>query len=52
MVTSSINALHFDFLNKELIEQTLGVILKDWKAMRNVQLSLSELLEKTGLSQR
>jgi MoxR-like ATPase len=46
---TAISALHFDFLNKELIEQTLGVILKDWKDMRNVQLSLSELLDKTGV---
>ncbi len=46
---SAISALHFDYLDKELIEQTLGVILKDWKDMRNVQLSLSELLVKTGV---
>jgi hypothetical protein len=46
---SAISALHFDYLDKELIEQTLGVILKDWKDMRNVQLSLSELLKKTGV---
>ncbi|MFN8357048.1 MAG: MoxR family ATPase [Spirosomataceae bacterium] len=41
--------LHFDYLDKSLIEQTLGVILKDWKDTRSVQLSLTELLEKTGI---
>jgi MoxR-like ATPase len=45
----AISALHFDYLDKALIEQTLGVILKDWKDMRTVQLSLSELLSKTGI---
>jgi MoxR-like ATPase len=49
---SALTVLHFDYLSKELIEQTLGVILKDWKDMRNVQLSLSELLDKTGVVSR
>ncbi len=42
-------ALHFEHLDKSLIEQTLGVILKDWKDTRTVQLSLTELLDKAGL---
>lgn len=42
-------ALHFEHLDKSLIEQTLGVILKDWKDTRTVQLSLSDLLDKAGL---
>lgn len=46
---SALIVLHFDHLSKELIEQTLGVILKDWKDIRNVQLSLSELLDKAGV---
>lgn len=41
--------LHIDHLDKQVIEQTLGVILKDWRDTRNVQLSLSELMEKTGI---
>lgn len=49
---SALAILHFDHLDKELIEQTLGVILKDWKDMRSVQLSLSELLDKTGVSSK
>jgi hypothetical protein len=32
-----------------MIEQTLGVVLKDWRDTRQVQTSLSELLEKTGV---
>ncbi|CAN5575074.1 MoxR family ATPase [soil metagenome] len=45
----ALSALHIDHLNKNIIEQTLGVILKDWKDTRQVQLSLSELMEKTGI---
>lgn len=41
--------LHYDHLPKEIIEQTLGVILKDWKDTRTAQLSLSELYEKMGV---
>jgi hypothetical protein len=44
---SAFSALHFDYLEKEPIQQTVSVILKYWKDMRNVQLSLSELLKKT-----
>lgn len=45
----ALSALHIDHLDKNIIEQTLGVILKDWKDTRQVQLSLSELMEKTGI---
>ncbi|MEJ7736694.1 MAG: MoxR family ATPase [Chitinophagaceae bacterium] len=45
----SLSALHFDHLNKAVIEQTLGVVLKDWGDTRLVQMSLGELLEKTGV---
>lgn len=45
-------AMHFDHLDKELIESTLGVILKDWQDIRNTQLSLSELMEKVGVTSR
>ena len=44
--------LHFDHLSKSVIEDTLGVILKDWNDMRQVQTSLSELLEKTKVVTR
>lgn len=45
----ALSALHIDHLDKSLVEQTLGVVLKDWKDVRQVQLSLSELYEKAGV---
>lgn len=45
----ALSALHIDHLDKNIVEQTLGVVLKDWSDTREVQLSLSELLEKTGV---
>ena len=42
-------SLHISHLDKVIIEQTLGVVLKDWKDTRQVQMSLSELMEKTGI---
>ena len=44
----ALSALHFDCLDKTIVEQTLGVVLKDWQDVRHVQMSLSELFEKTG----
>ncbi len=46
---ASLVALHYDHLDKSIITETLGVILKDWRDMRHVELSLSELFEKTGV---
>ena len=45
----ALSSLHIDHLDKAIAEQTLGVILKDWRDTRQVQLSLNELLEKTGV---
>ena len=45
-------ALHRTHLDHELVESTLGIILKDWKDIRNTQDSLSELLEKVGVKSR
>jgi MoxR-like ATPase len=45
----ALTALHIDHLDKTIVEQTLGVVLKDWQDTRHVQTSLSELLEKTGV---
>jgi MoxR-like ATPase len=42
-------ALHIDHLEKTMVEATLGVILKDWQDIRETQMSLSELMEKTGV---
>jgi MoxR-like ATPase len=46
---AALSSLHVDHLDKKIIEQTLGVVLKDWRDTREVQLSLTELLEKTGV---
>lgn len=46
---TALSTLHIDYLDKSLVEQTLGVILKDWKDVRQVQLSLSDLYEKAGV---
>ncbi len=45
-------AMHLTHLDKEIVESTLGVILKDWQDIRHTQDSLSELLEKTGVISR
>jgi len=41
--------LHIDHLDKKIVGDTLGIILKDWKDIRETGLSLSELFEKTGV---
>jgi MoxR-like ATPase len=41
--------LHFDHLEKQVVEDTLGVVLKDWQDIRQAQDSLSELFEKVGI---
>jgi MoxR-like ATPase len=46
---TALSSLHIDYLDKNIVEQTLGVILKDWRDTRQVQMSLSELLEKAGV---
>ena len=45
-------ALHFAHLDKIIIEETLGVVLKDWQDMRHVRDSLTELWEKTGVTSK
>ena len=42
-------ALHIDHLDKKVIEDTLGIVLKDWKDIRDTSLSLSELWDKVGV---
>ena len=42
-------ALHIDHLEPKIVEQTLGVVIKDWRDTRQVQLSLSELMQATGV---
>ncbi|MDB4292769.1 MoxR family ATPase [Maribacter sp.] len=45
-------SMHLKHLDKQIVEDTLGVVLKDWQDMRHTQDSLSELLERTGVSSR
>jgi hypothetical protein len=45
-------ALHIDHLDKKVVAQTLGLVIKDWQDTRHVQDSLSELLEKVGVTSK
>lgn len=45
-------SMHLTHLDKQVVEDTLGVILKDWQDIRHTQDSLSELFEKTGVISR
>ncbi|HHL53283.1 MAG TPA: MoxR family ATPase [Flammeovirgaceae bacterium] len=45
-------ALHLSHLDQQVVEDTLGVVLKDWQDMRHTRDSLSELLAKTGVTSR
>lgn len=49
---TALASLHFTHLDKAIIEDTLGVVLKDWQDIRHVQDSLSELFEKVGVTKR
>ncbi|HHH49456.1 MAG TPA: MoxR family ATPase [Saprospiraceae bacterium] len=44
--------LHIDHLDKAIVEKTLGLVLKDWQDIRHTQDSLSELLERLGVSHK
>ncbi len=46
---TAIAEMHFDHLDPEIIESTLGVVLKDWEDMRSTQDSLSELLDRVNV---
>lgn len=48
----ALSSMHLTHLDKEVVESTLGVVLKDWQDMRRTQDALSELLEKTGVESR
>ncbi len=45
-------SMHLTHLDKQIVEDTLGVVLKDWQDMRHTQDSLSELFERTGVTSR
>ena len=48
----ALSAMHIDHLDKAIIEQTLGVVLKEWRDTRQVQLSLDELMAATGIQSK
>ncbi len=48
----ALSAMHIQHLDKKTVEDTLGIVLKDWEDVRAVQLSLGELLEKVGVTQK
>lgn len=45
-------ALHIDALDKQVVEDTLGIILKDWKDIRETSQTLSQLFEQVGVKQK
>lgn len=49
---TALASLHFDHLDKAIVESTLGIVLKDWQDIRNTQDSLSELFEKVGIQSK
>jgi len=44
--------LHIEDLDRDLVANSLGLVLKDWRDKRDIELSLSELLEKTGVQSK
>ncbi|MEM9930489.1 MAG: MoxR family ATPase, partial [Bacteroidota bacterium] len=49
---TALAALHIDHLDHKTVESTLGIILKDWKDVREVTDSVAQLLERTGVKYR
>ncbi len=49
---TALASMHLTHLDKKIVEDTLGVVLKDWQDIRHTQDALSELLERTGVTSR
>ncbi len=45
-------ALHIDALDKKIVEDTLGIILKDWKDIRATSQTLTQLFDEVGVIQK
>ena len=45
-------ALHIDHLDRQVVSDTLGMVIKDWQDTRKLQDSLSELLDKVGVTSK
>ncbi len=41
--------LHRDHLDPDIVEETLGVVFKDWADTRHMKASLAEFLEQLGI---
>lgn len=48
----ALSELHFEHLDQDLIEDTFGIVIKNWQDQRAVQTSLTELLEQTRVSMK
>ena len=48
----ALSSLHLTHLDKKTVEDTLGIVLKDWQDIRQTQDSLSELFEKVGITSK
>ncbi len=46
---AALAGMHLSHLDKKMVEDTLGVILKDWQDIRQTQMSLAELFDRTGI---
>lgn len=45
----ALSALHIAELDKKIVEDTLGIVLKDWQDIRHTQNALSDLFEQVGV---
>jgi MoxR-like ATPase len=48
----ALSAMHIEHLDKQIVQDSLGIVLKDWQDIRTAQDSLSELFEKVGVKQK
>ncbi len=48
----ALSALHIDQLDKKIVEETLGIVLKDWQDIRQTQNALSDLFEQVGVTSK
>lgn len=49
---TALSNMHFEALDPEIIESTLGVVLKDWQDTRETQDSLSELFDRVKVKMK
>ncbi|MEJ2004135.1 MAG: MoxR family ATPase [Cyclobacteriaceae bacterium] len=49
---AALTNLHIDHLDRQLVEETLGIVIKDWQDVRQMQDSMSELFDKVGVKSK